>query len=73
MLIDEIKLLDLGSKSIVNIQVHEEWEPTCVKWHPRKDGLAAIGYKNGSVTFIDVSTKQNTTIALTVTEDDDLE
>jgi hypothetical protein len=73
ILIAEIKMLDLSTKSIVNLQILEKEKPTSIKWHPRKENLAAIGYQNGMVSFIDVVTLESFTIELFIDEDDDLE
>ncbi len=50
----EIKMLDLETKEIVKIEALEGQRPTCIKWHPRIESVAAIGYQSGHVSFFDV-------------------
>jgi hypothetical protein len=42
-------MFDLETKSIVNLQLDPELKPTCIKCHPRKESLIAIGFKSGIV------------------------
>lgn len=49
-------MLNLEVKSIVNIEVLKDEIPTSIKWHPRRENLAAIGYTSGRVSFVDVAT-----------------
>lgn len=65
----EIKLLNLTTKRIVNIEVLSEEVPVVVRWHPRRDMLAAIGYQSGRVTFVELTNMQSCTIGL-LQEDD---
>ena len=51
----EMKLLDLNTKNIVNLEVLPGETPVVVKWCPKKPGVAAIGYKSGRISFVDIN------------------
>jgi hypothetical protein len=56
------------TKSIVKIEVLANSMPQVVKWHPKKENLAVIGYKSGQVSFVDVQTLQTYTMTITSSE-----
>ena len=56
------------TKSIVKIEVLANSTPQVVKWHPKKENLAVIGYKSGQVSFVDVQTLQTYTMTITASE-----
>lgn len=55
-LIGDIKFLDLVSKSVVKIEILENQTPTVIRWHPKKENVAAVGYRDGQISFVDVHT-----------------
>lgn len=52
----EIKLLNLAQKQIEKIDLQNSSKPVVAKWHPKKDGVVAIGYENGHIVFVDIKT-----------------
>lgn len=44
---------------MLNIELLKGELPTCVRWHPRKDTVVAVGYKSGRISFLDVGTLQS--------------
>lgn len=57
-----MKLLDLNTKNIVNLEVLPGEIPLVVKWCPKKPGVAAIGYKSGRVSFVDINSQKSFSI-----------
>eukprot|EP00347_Sterkiella_histriomuscorum_P001098 403373336 len=64
----EIKLADLNNKAITTIEVMKENTPSVIRWNSKRDNIAAIGYKSGHVTFVDVQTLQTLTLLLSPEE-----
>lgn len=59
-----MKLVDLNDKNVITITVLEEDTPTIIKWNPKRDSVAAVGYKSGKITFLDVHTLQTLTLTI---------
>jgi hypothetical protein len=63
-LLGEVKLLNVATKTLLNVELLKEEHPTSVKWSHKHHTLAAIGYKSGRVSFVDVSTLETCTLEL---------
>ena len=59
-----MKLLDLNTKSIVNMELLSGEVPVVVKWSPKKQSVAAVGYKSGRVSFVDVASQKTYSIEM---------
>ncbi len=59
-----MKLLDLSTKSIVNIELLSGEVPVVVRWSPKKQTVAAVGYKSGRVSFVDVASQKTFSIEM---------
>ena len=53
--VGELKMLDIASKSIVNLALLAGEVPTVVRWSPKHPSVAAIGYQSGRLSFVDVT------------------
>jgi hypothetical protein len=61
----ELKMLDLKTKAILNLEIgQQESAPTVIRWSPKRPGVAAIGFKSGRVTFIDVHSFKTLTLEI---------
>jgi hypothetical protein len=61
----ELKMLDLKTKAILNLEIgQQESPPTVIRWSPKRAGVAAIGFKSGRVTFIDVNSFKTLTLEI---------
>ena len=56
---------------MVNVEVIKEEQAACIRWHPKHESLAVIGYKSGRISFIDVSSLQSCTLEKYKLEDDE--
>lgn len=54
--------MNLASKEIVTIEVIENSLPTCARFHPKRDTLAAVGHLDGKVSFVDVKSLKTYTL-----------
>jgi hypothetical protein len=67
----ELKMLDLKTKSMLNLEIgQQESPPTVMRWSPKRPGVAAIGFKSGRVTFIDVHSLKTFTIEIKSPKED---
>ena len=41
-----------------------EETPSTLRWNPKRDNVAAIGYKSGKISFVEVQTLQSMTMTL---------
>lgn len=48
-------MVDLSNKTVLEVQVDGVSDkPTVIRWHPKREGLATVGYKSGRISFVDV-------------------
>ncbi|CDW86163.1 wd repeat-containing protein 17 [Stylonychia lemnae] len=64
----EIKLADLNNKAVTTIEVIKDEVPTCIKWNSKRDNVAAVGFKSGKISFVDVQTLQTLQMEFDETE-----
>ncbi len=63
--------MDLPNKSIVNIEVIKDAQPSVIRWHPKRMTVAAVGFKDGRIAFVDVQSLQTYTMKIESAEDVD--
>jgi hypothetical protein len=59
-----MKMLDLTTKTIVNMELLSGEVPVVVKWSPKRQTVAAVGYKSGRVSFVDVASQRTYSIEM---------
>ncbi len=60
--VGEVKMLDLETKVVQNVEALQEEVATSVRWNPRRSSVAAIGYSSGRIAFIDIVNKKTRAI-----------
>jgi len=64
-------MLDLKTKAMLNLEIgQQESPPTVIRWSPKRPGVAAVGFKNGKVTFLDVHTFKTFTLEIKSPKED---